>query len=416
MKPIKFIPLILILMLMISPAYAGKYALVIGNGSYQAVPELDTPVNDANTMAATLSDLGFIVDKGIDLTQQQMENIIRNFRSRIGSDDTALFYYSGHGVEVEGINYLIPIEIPKDMIRYKGIPVNVVLDKMEEAQSRVNIVILDACRSNLKGGKGFGKGLAAMTGTKGSFIAYATAPGTEAYTGNETTSIYTRHLVNMIRKPGLRIEDVFMKVRESVMAETSDAQMPWEHSSLVGKPFYFLEGGTPTLNQKYRLRSSPSTLSESDVSILVKNHNLFSKKYGWNAEWANESGDFKNDFVDNGNGTITDRATGLMWQKSGADNYINYEQAQAYVEKLNRDRFAGYSDWRLPTVEELASLLEPSEMNGDLYIDPIFDKTQKYCWTSDRYGSSGAWFVYFSYGSILWDILKLNRYVRVVRP
>jgi len=107
----------------------------------------------------------------------------------------------------------------------------------------VNIVILDTCRSNLKGGKGFGKGLAAMTGGEGTFIAYATAPGTEAFTGTGSTSIYTKYLINAMKKPGLKIEDVFKQVRKSVMDETSKEQKPWDSSSLTGDFYFNGEGG-----------------------------------------------------------------------------------------------------------------------------------------------------------------------------
>ncbi len=99
-------------------------------------------------------------------------------------------------------------------------------------------------------------------------------------------------------------------------------------------------------------------------------------KYKFFDMTKNKSGDFKNVFKDNEDGTVSDQATGLMWQQSGSDNYLKYDMAQEYIDGLNREKFAGYGDWRLPTLEELASLMEPKEMNGDLYIDPIFNKKQ----------------------------------------
>ena len=247
-KPISAIVFLFIL-LSLPQAYAGKYALVIGNGSYRVVPALDTPVNDASAMTSALQNLGFSVEKGTDMSQEEMETVIRGFRNRLGSGDTALFYYSGHGVEVDGINYLVPVEIASDMIRYKGVPVNVVLDKMEEAQTQVNIIILDACRSSLKGGKGFGKGLAAMRGGEGTYIAYATAPGMEAYTGTGSTSIFTKHLVNYIETPQLKIEDIFKRVRKAVMDETEKVQKPWDSSMLIGD-VYFADSGDTTIPER----------------------------------------------------------------------------------------------------------------------------------------------------------------------
>lgn len=121
-----------------------------------------------------------------------------------------------------------------------------------------------------------------------------------------------------------------------------------------------------------------------------------------------------NEFKDNGNGTITDQATGLMWQKSGSDR-VKYEEAKDYIRELNRKGFAGYSDWRLPTVDELKTLLKPKEMNGDLYIDPIFDNKQGWCWTSDTCTSGGAWRVGFFMGDVKRGDIDDSSYVRAVR-
>ncbi|MCP4107968.1 MAG: DUF1566 domain-containing protein [Desulfobacteraceae bacterium] len=157
----------------------------------------------------------------------------------------------------------------------------------------------------------------------------------------------------------------------------------------------------------YRLRSKPKTLSDDDVKAMLKNHNFYDR------DW-NNSGNFKNSFMNNEDGTVTDTVTGLMWQKSGSDAYITYDKAQAYIDDLNNRKFADYNDWRLPTLEELASLLENKEVDG-LYIDLKFDRKQKWCWTADKRASGGAWIVYFSYGDVNWRNLVLNDYVRGVR-
>ncbi len=425
-RPLHIIVIVMTLLNLTSAAYAGKYALVIGNGTYKAVPPLDTPVNDANTMASTLKSLGFSVDKGTDLTQQEMETAVRNFRSRLSAGDTALFYYSGHGVEVDGTNYLIPIEISKDMIRYKAIPANLVIDKMEEAGSKVNIVILDACRSNLKGGKGFGKGLAQMIGGEGTFIAYATAPGTEAFTGSGSTSIYTRHLVNIMKKPGLKIEDVFKQVRKSVMDETSKEQKPWDSSSLTGDFYFSGEGGqrheTPPSKRKYWLRSKPLEVSEEDAAKVFNTRiEKLPSIFGGTDRYWKPTEYFQNDFRDNGDGTITDSATGLMWQKTDSPKGMDYQDAKAYVENLNREKFAGYNDWRLPTDDESKSLLTPtSEKQSDgAYIKPIFLGAYSFCWTSDQKPLTGfryVWQVNFIRGGIEPHVSEHNATkVRAVR-
>jgi len=122
----------------------------------------------------------------------------------------------------------------------------------------------------------------------------------------------------------------------------------------------------------------------------------------------------ENEFEDNEDGTISDHATGLMWQKGGSDRYISYEGALAYVEELNRQTFAGHDDWRLPTIDELTSLLEPEKLSNDPYIDPIFDEEQWWCWSSDKRESGGAWVVNLGYG-LVYRGVNVGYYVRVVR-
>jgi hypothetical protein len=134
----------------------------------------------------------------------------------------------------------------------------------------------------------------------------------------------------------------------------------------------------------YDLRSTPMKVSDDEFKKVFRlDNNRRPLEY------------IQNDFHDNGDSTVTDRATGLTWQKSGSPDYIPYKERQKYIDRTNRDRFAGYSDWRLPTVDELASLLEPEEKNGDLYIDPVFDEKQRWCWSADERASGGAWDVYF---------------------
>ncbi|MGE0085306.1 MAG: DUF1566 domain-containing protein [Desulfococcaceae bacterium] len=151
------------------------------------------------------------------------------------------------------------------------------------------------------------------------------------------------------------------------------------------------------------LRSKPITVSYDDFKKLFKlDDNWCPKKY------------IQNDYADNGDGTVTDRATGLMWEQSGSKEYLTSEKAKEYIRDLNRKRFAGYSDWRLPTVEELLSLMEKEKQDNDLYIQTVFDKQQRWCWNADKLPSGRAWFVYFNYG-IVREPIDENFYVRGVR-
>jgi len=123
----------------------------------------------------------------------------------------------------------------------------------------------------------------------------------------------------------------------------------------------------------------------------------------------------KNDFKGYGDTVVTDHTTGLMWQKSGSDRELTYEEAQVYVKERNRAQFGGYDKWRLPSVGELMTLIEPEKQSNNLYINPIFDEKQKWCWSSDKHSSGGAWYVVFSSGRVYRDDTNTTRYVRAVR-
>ncbi len=160
-----------------------------------------------------------------------------------------------------------------------------------------------------------------------------------------------------------------------------------------------------------RLRSEPRRVSKGVAQEVFRAY----KKGWWVSSTWKPMKYIKNHFEDLGE-TVIDYATGLMWQKSGSDRYLYYKDAPTYIELLNSRRFSGYDDWRLPTVEELMSLLEPKKQFNGLYINPIFDSIQRWCWSADLCGSSSvAWFVYFDLGNVGWSYLDYENYVRAVR-
>jgi len=154
-----------------------------------------------------------------------------------------------------------------------------------------------------------------------------------------------------------------------------------------------------------QLRSKPITVSEDDdyKKVFQLDDNLRPKKY------------IQNDYTDNGDGTVTDRATGLTWEQSGSKEIMTYDKAPEYINDLNRRKFAGYSDWRLPTVEELLSLMEKEKQSNDLYIQTVFDSKQRWCWSADKRPSGGAWYVDFSLGYVDWLNPVYDDWVRGVR-
>ena len=226
-----------------------RVALVIGNSNYhaQGVPVLRNPVNDARAMAKTLNGLGFEVIEVTDATQSEMRHAITAFGEKLSPNTVALVYYAGHGLQVGGKNYIVPVDAnitSEGSVLSESVSMNAVLGQLEH--SKLSIVILDACRNNPYEhhfrGAGNG-GLAQMDAPEGTYIAYATAPGKTAEDGEGEHGLYTQALLKEINEPGLPLEEVFKRVRVDVLTESKDAQMPWDASSLTGN-FYFKPGSS----------------------------------------------------------------------------------------------------------------------------------------------------------------------------
>jgi hypothetical protein len=155
------------------------------------------------------------------------------------------------------------------------------------------------------------------------------------------------------------------------------------------------------------LRSQAKRLSDKDVKSMLTKYNFFDRT-------KNKAGTFTNDFVDNGDETVTDRVTGLMWQKDGSSEGVTWANAKEYINKLNSGQFGSCSDWRLPTIEELASLMKSVKVKGKLYTDSIFSEKQQFCWSADTFAPNIAWYVSFKAGMIR-HIYRFFYHVRAVR-
>ena len=223
-----------------------RVALVIGNGGYAEAP-LTNPVNDARLMAETLRGLGFDVIERTDADSREMKLAIFELGDRLeaaGKEAVGLFYYAGHGVQVNGQNYLIPLgaEITKERhVAIEAVGASWVLGQMEFVGNRVNFIILDACRNNplTRGFRSQVRGLAKMNAPTGSLVAYSTGPGDVAVDGDGTNSPYTLALAEVMQMPNLPAEKVFKLVRDAVREATKGEQTPWEESSMTGEDFYF---------------------------------------------------------------------------------------------------------------------------------------------------------------------------------
>ena len=232
-----------------SSAQADKrVALVVGNSAYKNVTPLDNPARDARLMADTLRSLGFALVGGtaqLDLDKAGFDGAVQSFGNQLQGAEVGLFYYAGHGVQVRGANYLVPVganPTKEADVDFQMLDSNLVLRQMEGAGTKLNIVILDACRNNPFGGRslrGTDSGLAQMRAPEGTLISFATQPGNVAQDGAAGNSPYTKALAQTLRRPGLDIFQTFNEVGLAVMQATGDSQQPWVSSSPIRGNFYF---------------------------------------------------------------------------------------------------------------------------------------------------------------------------------
>jgi hypothetical protein len=233
-----------------------RLALVIGQSAYRSVVPLPNPANDAKAMSKLLGDAGFDVTSATDLSQNDMRETVGEFAAKVatkGPDTVALVFYAGHGLQIDGENFLVPVDVdPKREtdVPLQAVRLNDVLNTLTSVPSKTRILLLDACRNNPFPAinKSTGHGLAivdAKTGAPGTFMSFSTSPGTEAEDGSGLDSPYTVALLSAAKEPGLSIEDTFKRVRVSVNKATEGRQTPWDSSSLTDD-FRFFPGAGAT--------------------------------------------------------------------------------------------------------------------------------------------------------------------------
>ncbi len=274
-----------------APALADKrVALVVGNGTYRNVALLDNPANDARLLADTLRDLGFALVGGgaqLDLDKASFDRAVQDFGAQLQGADVGLFFYAGHGVQVRGTNYLIPVDANPTReadVDFQMLDTNLVMRQMEGAGTRLNLVILDACRNNPFSGRGLvvgrgrdtesirlrdtSSGLAQMQAPEGTLISFATQPGSVARDGSDGHSPYSKALADTIRRPGLGIFDAFNQVGLEVKRATGGAQQPWVSSSPIDGTFYFVppEAGTQVAALPPRPPQAPASTAAPPVT------------------------------------------------------------------------------------------------------------------------------------------------------
>ena len=385
-----------------------RTALVIGNGSYKSAPLLN-PVNDANDIASTLRKLGFAVIHKENATQREIETSIREFGNRLRKGGVGLFYYAGHGFQVNGINYIIPLGaelLEETDVKYEAVDARRVLDAMYNAGNDINIVILDACRNNpmarsFRSGSG---GLARMDAPRGTIVAYSTSPGEMALDGSGRNSPYTEALLEYMDDPGLTIEQVFKKCRRRIYGVTNGKQTPWESTSLTGD-FYFVSKANDLRysKEKARLEKERLELGKLKAEIERKKQEPHKQKI----EVANlpnkmpssprpsspspDSTKPDKTYVAYSNGIVRDTRNGLEW-KVGPDKDTDWDEASSWVQNLDLDG----GGWRMPTMDELEDLYKDG--TGSRNIASLLKTTGWGVWSGETKGWTKAKAFIFSYG------------------
>ena len=253
-----------------------RIALVIGNSAYKSAGVLDNPQHDARLMAERLKTAGFTVTLLVDADQQTMKRAMVDFgRELRSSEAVGLFYYAGHGLQVNGLNYLVPVNAnikDETEVGIETVSLGDFLATMERAKSRINIVVLDACRNNpfARSFRSESAGLARVDAPAGTFVGYATAPGSVASDGAGRNSPYTKALAEMLLKPGVPIEQTFKEVRRSVLDETGGQQTPWEASS-ISADFSFVRGAGQTATQPSRAPAAADLAREKELELAFWN-------------------------------------------------------------------------------------------------------------------------------------------------
>jgi hypothetical protein len=246
-----------------------RQALVIGNGAYADAP-LANPANDANAIGAELKRLGFSLELQVNAKREVMENAIRAFSASLAKNNAVgLFYFAGHGLQLDWRNYLVPTDARLDKVAdvlRQTVDMGTLLTSLGKAGNPMNIVVLDACRDNpFDSDQRTGKGLSQMDAPIGTLLAYATAPGNVASDGSGKNGLYTEHLLKEMSTPEAKLEDVFKRVRLAVRRSSQGQQIPWESTSLE-EDFYFI----PPANLK--------RLSEEELErLFVKEKALWEK-------------------------------------------------------------------------------------------------------------------------------------------
>jgi len=362
---------------------SGRIALVIGNGDYEHAAGLRNPVNDAKDVSAQLKLLGFKVIERYDVELREMKRTIDAFGQELGEHEVGLFYFSGHGIQVHGYNYLIPVDAnlqSESDAEYECVNAGRVLSKMEGSGVKTSIIILDACRNNPfenSWERGLtSSGLAFMEAPTGSLIAYSTAPGNTASDGSGKNGLYTKHLLKQIGDPEHNLIQVFQEVRKNVREESGGQQVPWESTSLEAD-FFFNQTG-------YRIDIFQDQLAERETLDASRK---VMKTFGEIKEdpsflWAEAEGSDVEEADMHARNELTTKIMQQLFQRTGIDKvdelkqtgigYITKELLLQTERRVAVERRKSYSLRYLP-----GSLI-------DQYLEREYSRVKEYFEAADR--------------------------------
>ena len=395
--------LVIMLSVLAMPVYSEeKRALVIGNGNYQHIGTLKNPVNDARTVAQTLRlrQLGFQVTELHNRNRKQMARAITQFGNSIKPDSTVLVYFAGHGAQYQGVNYLFPVDFEtqdEKELPIEAVSTSFIMDHLKRNTNGLNILVLDACRNNPLSASG-------RSGTRGltriddappnTYSIYATSPGKVASdNSNEANGLFTKHLVKYMKQPGLDLGNMVLETRKDVMKASGNKQIPYDYGTLTerfclagcevaGSTVVAAPASQPAVAPKPQPKPAPQTQSKPQaVASNEHRHGNRSHAHPLPATGVNHQHGApaqpvqtvtqtpvtpasSKRFTVNGDGTVSDRQTGLMWKQcsegllgaSCQDGFVKGLTWQQAMD-LKGSQFAGYNDWRLPTRDELQSLV-----------------------------------------------------------
>ncbi len=372
-----------------------RIALVIGNGEYQTAKPLINPANDAADMAATLRELGFEVISGVNQNKRQMEGLIREFGVKLQANGgTGLFYYAGHGIQVNSENYLVPVEanIPEeDEVAYSAVPLSLVLTKMTTAKNDLNIVILDACRNNpfalswrsFRDG-GNNSGLAKISPPTGTLVLYSTEPGKVASDGAGRNGLFTEALLKNIKQPNLEYDQMVRRLSTEVWEKSNKQQLPWKEGNSLSA-FYFATNAT-NLNPPSKTESvKVETLTERDKSAV--------EREGWSLiKNSNNPQDFRDFLKEFPNGANSANAKIILEQsvwdsvkasqeKAKLQNYLNeFENganaplARLKLRQLETRAATENTETKSnsePNTETISKILPPTQIAPDSTLNAV---------------------------------------------